>query len=95
MNKHVLIILLCLVPATCAHALGRLFFTPQQRAQLEQSHPGGGPKLNGILQKHGGRRTLWIDGQMQVTPGGGPTDSHLLPQPDLSLRRQKVGEHAP
>ncbi|MBI5438709.1 MAG: hypothetical protein HY936_07140 [Nitrosomonadales bacterium] len=64
-----------LLAATIANAedLGRLFFTPEQRAQLEQGklqHTGsdGGRRaltVNGIVQKHGGPRTVWINGVPQ------------------------------
>jgi hypothetical protein len=57
-----------------AEYLGRLFFTPEQRAQLEYSQqqdgstPGGARSLtvNGIVQKHGGERTVWINGVPQL-----------------------------
>ena len=66
-----------------AEELGRLFFTPQQRAMLERSqHPDiGNPgqpgqpdqpaiaeslTVSGIVQKHGGERTVWINGVPQV-----------------------------
>ena len=57
-----------------AEELGRLFFTPEQRAQLEQdksqsTDPGDSSRVlavNGIVQKHGGARTVWINGIAQV-----------------------------
>ena len=53
-----------------AEELGRLFFTPEQRARFEYEQqqdgnsPGGTHSLtvNGIVQKHGGKRTVWING---------------------------------
>jgi len=56
-----------------AEPLGRLFFTPEQRAQLEYSHlhdndSGNSARaltVNGIVQKHGGKRTAWINGVPQ------------------------------
>jgi len=54
-----------------ASSLGRLFFTPQQRAQLEHSHARNGATeegktsvllVNGIVQNKGGARTVWING---------------------------------
>lgn len=53
-----------------AEPLGRLFFTPEQRAQMEYSRlpdSGSGSSsraltVNGIVQQHGGRRTAWING---------------------------------
>jgi len=61
-----------LIAATLVSAepLGRLFFTPEQRAQLEYSKPQNndsagssrGLTVNGIVQRHGGKRTVWING---------------------------------
>ncbi len=59
------------IPAQ-ASGLGRLFFTPQQRAQLEQERTRDATQeersptvsvltVNGIVQKHGGVRTVWIN----------------------------------
>ena len=55
---------------TNAEELGRLFFTPEQRTQLDFSyareassgHNDRALILNGIVQKHGGKRTAWING---------------------------------
>jgi hypothetical protein len=55
---------------TNAEELGRLFFTPEQRTQLDYSyareassdHNGRALILNGIVQKVGGKRTAWING---------------------------------
>jgi hypothetical protein len=58
-----------------AEELGRLFFTPAQRAQLDFNYarvaqPGGNNgnalTLNGIVQMHGGKRTAWINGVPQT-----------------------------
>jgi len=55
-----------------AEQLGRLFFTPEQRAQLEFDQQGKSPDsthsiaVNGIVQKHGGERTVWINGIAQL-----------------------------
>jgi hypothetical protein len=61
-------------PLTQAEGLGRLFFTPEQRAQLEydkvqNTAPGDSRRVlsvSGIVQKHGGDRTVWINGMPQV-----------------------------
>jgi len=67
-----------LITAPLGHAedLGRLFFTPEQRAHLEHEHTRNataeeGPSssvltVNGIVQKHGGERTVWINGVPQI-----------------------------
>lgn len=63
-----------------AAQLGRLFFTPEQRAQLDYSHAQDSDSgsnnrmlmLNGIVQQHGGKRTVWINGVPQ--PAGSSDD---------------------
>lgn len=67
---------LALAAAAGVHAeeLGRLFFTPEQRTQLEYSQPQDNEKpgnarsltINGVVQKHGGQRTVWINGVPQA-----------------------------
>jgi hypothetical protein len=58
-----------------ASELGRLFYTPQQRAQLEAQQASGatveGVKrnfiiVNGVIQKQGGNRTVWLNGEAQT-----------------------------
>ncbi|MDD2914078.1 MAG: hypothetical protein PHP70_02035 [Gallionella sp.] len=81
MNNHLKICLIAFglaasMPAN-AEQLGRLFSTPEQRAQLEQNKPtntGSGDShraltVNGIVQKHGGARTVWINGLPQPATG--------------------------
>lgn len=60
--------------------LGRLFFTAEQRQQLDfgksQDNTGAAPEsltLNGIVQKQGGGRTVWING---VPQNMGHSDEH-------------------
>jgi hypothetical protein len=66
---------LVLMASPVAHAeqLGRLFFTPAQRAQMDYNYaqnvrPGDNVNaltLNGIVQMQGGKRTAWINGVPQ------------------------------
>ena len=81
MKRIVLILLLAMSTAAQAGSLGRLFFTPEQRAQLEykRTHSEAAASteedddiptssvlmVNGIVQKHGGARTVWINGRAQ------------------------------
>lgn len=69
------LIILALLIATPANAeeLGRLFLTPQQRALLKQGQQLNIDKpviesltVSGIVQKHGGERTVWINGVPQI-----------------------------
>jgi hypothetical protein len=62
-----------------AGELGRLFFTPQQRQQLEfqETSNNSGESghrnyiiVNGVVQKHGGSRTVWINGTAQPAEQG-------------------------
>ncbi len=57
-----------------ASELGRLFYTPQERAQLEaQQTSGATPEgvkrnfivVNGVIQKQGGNRIVWLNGEAQ------------------------------
>jgi len=67
-----LLTILCLgiLPVAHGEELGRLFFTPAQRAELnygglqgsESESSGGSLTVNGIVQRHGGSRTAWING---------------------------------
>lgn len=69
----VALLLVCVVPSVHAGNLGRLFFTPEQRAQLDFSYArdasngNASPVLtvNGIVQKNGGARTVWVNGVAQ------------------------------
>jgi len=67
-------LLLACIPSANATNLGRLFFTPEQRAQLDYAYARDATAdgsasailtVNGIVQKHGGARTVWINGVAQ------------------------------
>lgn len=73
--KVVAILTLSIITASAfGEVLGRLFFTPEQRRQLETigiEHKASGNNMysltvNGIVQKHGGKRTVWINGVSQL-----------------------------
>lgn len=83
MNRYLLsfliLALFALVPAAQASELGRLFYTPQQRQQLEyldahSSEVEGGGRgyliVNGVVQKQGGNRTVWVNGVPQTAGRG-------------------------
>lgn len=69
---------------TGAEEVGRLFFTQEQRAQLDygytrEASPDHNDRtlmLNGIVQRHGGKRTIWINGVPQ--PAG--TSDEKMPE---------------
>ena len=88
---------------TSAQVLGRLFFTPEQRKQLDylyaQDLPsvntGNALMLNGIVQKHGGKRTVWINGVPQPVGRSDDRspDSVTVPLPGQNKSvRLKVGQ---
>jgi len=68
MNLFLKTSLMCLMftaaTGVSAAQLGRLFFSPEQRAQLElqQSDTDNSLTVNGIVQKQGGVRTVWVNG---------------------------------
>lgn len=76
--------------AARAQELGRLFFTPEQRAALDARRkarvpdkPAAAPqvespitRVNGAVQRSGGRSTVWVNGE--AIPEGAPTGA---PQP--------------
>lgn len=87
-----------LTAATLTHAgeLGRLFFTPEQRALLDynyarETRPDSGSALdststraltlNGIVQMHGGKRTAWINGVPQTVGRSNEKTPESLPVP--------------
>lgn len=94
-----------LIAATLVSAepLGRLFFTPEQRAQLEYSKPqhndsagsGRGLTVNGIVQRQGGKRTAWINGVPQQAGNSDDRAPESLPVAVPGLKnpvKVKVGQ---
>ncbi len=65
--------------AVAQEKIGRLFFTPEQRIRLEQleNKPEGETEViisdkilvNGIVQRNGGSRVVWINGVPQSQKG--------------------------
>ena len=77
---YTLITLTCISTATAADNQGRLFFTPRQRSQLDYEYARKVPTdgnsspvltVNGIVQKQGGSRTVWINGVSQSEGNNG------------------------
>ncbi len=68
-------------PPAAADGLGRLFFTPEQRARLERQRtlgaltiPGTGDpalRLDGVMRRSDGKRMAWINGVAQHGDGSG------------------------
>lgn len=82
MNTPVrLALLICFSLMPCAQSgeLGRLFFTPEERAQLEQRSANHGDDanisitVNGLIQRSDGSRIAWINGKpTEVGSNGDP-----------------------
>jgi hypothetical protein len=91
-------------PAAQSTELGRLFFTPSERAQLERQHvlsadePGNDSRsliVNGMIQRDGGKRIIWINGEQQpASPADARTPASvpvILPGQTESVK-VKVGQ---
>jgi hypothetical protein len=80
---------LLLSAAASAEELGRLFFTPEERAQLNynyvrEARPDNDARvleLNGIVQMHGGKRTAWINGVPQTVGRSDEKSPESVPVP--------------
>ena len=93
MNRYSLPLLLLTLcgafPVAQAGELGRLFFTPQQRQQLEfqetsSNNSGDSGRrnyiiVNGVVQKQGGNRTVWINGAAQEAERGNDRTPATVP----------------
>ncbi|MGH8671508.1 MAG: hypothetical protein ACREUA_05650 [Burkholderiales bacterium] len=75
-----ILLMLSWIAPTAAEPLGRLFFTPVQRAALDSARQQqrsarleddspiaqtGSVELNGMIQRSDGKTTLWINKQME------------------------------
>lgn len=100
--KPVLFLLLILAaPAAATAPLGRLFFTPDERAMLDAptAHTAGGPavtrRLDGIASSSAGRHTVWLDGEAQTPPKGWQVTGHgrlRIAIPNASPRHLVIGD---
>jgi hypothetical protein len=86
-----------------ASELGRLFYTPQQRAQLEAQQASGatveGVKrnfiiVNGVIQKQGGNRIVWLNGvaQTPVRSNDNPASIDIAVPGQQKHTQVKVGQ---
>lgn len=103
MRLIILALLACLAQPAAA-GLGRLFYTPAQRATLEDarhrnitaaasaSENSGAIVYNGVVLRSDGGTTQWVDGQPQVRHGMDyDADGHRL-EPGQLLYDGKVYE---
>ncbi|TAJ76497.1 MAG: hypothetical protein EPO42_12350 [Gallionellaceae bacterium] len=90
---RILLLLMLGLPAHApAEVLGRLFFSPADRAQLERQKTqlanaadDGSPQsvvtVNGIIQRSDGSRIVWINGKPQKLGPGAHPGSVSIPLP--------------
>ena len=101
------LMLSCLsAPAAAAEELGRLFFTPQQRQDLDRRRTTNraeeeapqikeGPlTLEGHVRRSSGKTATWINGAPQYDSDGGrdPARATVVPNPGEPGVSLKVGE---
>ena len=104
----ILMITFSLTPCAQATGLGRLFFTPEERDQLDYAYqqnatddkdsPSSAILINGIVQKKGGVRTVWINGVAQEAGNSDEQnpDAQTLAVPGKAQPvRIKVGQKLP
>lgn len=69
MMRWLLLLLACpLIDAVAQNNLpGRLFFTPEQRAEIDRQRLNGRPgeRLTGEVRRSGGRNARWINGKVE------------------------------
>jgi hypothetical protein len=98
-----LLTLTSLPQATQAAELGRLFYTPQQRQQMDYQLANGTEEegnrnyivVNGVVQKQGGKRTVWVNGAEQAdgpSAGRNPATAAVTPPGKSGAIILKVGD---
>lgn len=87
-----------------AEEFGRLFFTPEERKQLENPvvrHPAGkAPRnesaemvVNGFIQRTGGQRIIWVNGRQQAPVEAQASDPVKVSVPGREHKAEvKVGQ---
>ena len=103
-SRLALLVALGLTPSVQADELGRLFFSPDERQQLDRQHARQATQengantpshiiVNGLIQHGDGSRTVWINGKAQRMTSGKNTDSVpvILPGRNESVE-VKVGQ---
>ena len=101
-QRTLLVLVLLLAPwqVSQAEPLGRLFFTPAERAAIDRpasrrAPPAPPPRLDGIVSPRSAAPTLFLDGQahpataQQVHLGDSTAD---VRSPDGRLHRLRVGD---
>ncbi|MBI1942484.1 MAG: hypothetical protein HYS35_02365 [Betaproteobacteria bacterium] len=85
--------ILLAAPVASAQELGRLFFTPEQRAALDARRKARVPdkpaavpqveqpqtRVDGVVRRSAGRSTVWVNGQA-IPEGAQPDSPQVRPQ---------------
>ncbi|MDD5471057.1 MAG: hypothetical protein PHP05_04000 [Sideroxydans sp.] len=90
MNIRITFMLIALTAATTVQAaeLGRLFYSQSERALLERQHvlstdePSNNSRaliVNGVIQRDGGKRIIWINGEQQAASPADPRTPATVP----------------
>jgi hypothetical protein len=96
-------LLFCLVSCAAAQdifaaqPLGRLFYTPEERARMEKTQDTpktaeATPRYDGVVESSAGRRTVWVDGQPRETPET-PDFQSVGGAPEELLRGGRIVAH--
>jgi hypothetical protein len=94
-------LLLCAVVARnvfAAQPLGRLFYTPAERARMETTQDTPEvpepARYDGMVESNTGRRTVWVDGQPHQLPvTEKPEPGTIGGAPDELLRGGRIVTH--
>jgi hypothetical protein len=97
MNRRRCLLLCTLAaPSICAaQPLGRLFYTPAERAQMEKTQPESTEitRYQGMVESSAGRRTVWVEGQPQPTETNPPDQKSVGGAQDELLRGGHIVVH--
>ncbi|MEO1766678.1 hypothetical protein [Thiobacter aerophilum] len=102
MKRLALLALAVFLAPAWADDLGRLFFTPDERALLDLARrtqatagagqdPGVGITLNGVVIRSDGRQTVWINGRPQANARARAPGTAFIPL-DGKQVRLRVGQ---
>lgn len=98
MKRRLWLLLLGIALGARGEPLGRLFFTPDERRQLEQpaaaTTPSAPQRLDGIVVGSTGLRLHWVDGQLASGKSDGLAVGDSLLQPLLPPGSLRLGSSA-
>jgi hypothetical protein len=103
LNASVLAVLLAAGGAAAAQDIGRLFFTPQQREDLDRRRNTVTPEttaapvesevtVNGRVTRSSGKTTTWVNGQPQYDAYAGRDGDRVTMESGDSAVKVRVGQ---